>query len=200
MSVCVRQSGSSADRSSEIVASSIDVSSSWSWATSQFRNGPRPWLLPTGSLPIVKTMTTLSTMSASTSRLMHRWPVQMAVKPRCYCNCSMQNARISNMRKAIMSERRSDSHAVRWSLAFSNGESRLPAASHSLRRYASTISTPSDNKSSQSHMHASRKAYYAQRNRSLLLYTAAVLVLGVGVTYASVPLYRLFCSATGFGE
>ncbi|KAL7006363.1 Cytochrome c oxidase assembly protein cox11, mitochondrial [Cystobasidiomycetes sp. EMM_F5] len=48
-------------------------------------------------------------------------------------------------------------------------------------------------------MHASRKAYYAQRNRSLLLYTAAVLVLGVGVTYASVPLYRLFCSATGFG-
>ena len=31
------------------------------------------------------------------------------------------------------------------------------------------------------------------------MYTASVLVLGVGVTYAAVPLYRLFCSATGFG-
>lgn len=35
--------------------------------------------------------------------------------------------------------------------------------------------------------------YYAKRNRSLLLYTSAVLVLGVGVTYAAVPLYRAFC-------
>ena len=54
--------------------------------------------------------------------------------------------------------------------------------------------------SSSARFTSSRDAYYAQRNRSLLLYTAAVLVLGVGVTYASVPLYRLFCSATGFGE
>jgi cytochrome c oxidase assembly protein subunit 11 len=31
------------------------------------------------------------------------------------------------------------------------------------------------------------------------MYAAAVIVFGVGVTYASVPLYRLFCAATGFG-
>ncbi|KAI0784604.1 cytochrome oxidase assembly factor [Abortiporus biennis] len=30
------------------------------------------------------------------------------------------------------------------------------------------------------------------------MYTSAVIILGVGVTYAAVPLYRLFCAATGF--
>ncbi|KZT00789.1 cytochrome oxidase assembly factor [Laetiporus sulphureus 93-53] len=30
------------------------------------------------------------------------------------------------------------------------------------------------------------------------MYTAAVIVFGVGATYASVPLYRMFCAATGF--
>lgn len=44
----------------------------------------------------------------------------------------------------------------------------------------------------------SRKAVYAARNRSLLMYTSAVIVLAVGVTYAAVPLYRMFCAATGF--
>ncbi|KAI0734117.1 cytochrome c oxidase assembly protein CtaG/Cox11-domain-containing protein [Fomitopsis betulina] len=45
---------------------------------------------------------------------------------------------------------------------------------------------------------ASRQQMYATRNRSLLMYTAAVIVIGVGVTYAAVPLYRMFCAATGF--
>ncbi|TBU26238.1 cytochrome c oxidase assembly protein CtaG/Cox11-domain-containing protein [Dichomitus squalens] len=44
----------------------------------------------------------------------------------------------------------------------------------------------------------SRQEMYAARNRSLLMYTTAVIVLGVGVTYAAVPLYRMFCAATGF--
>lgn len=30
------------------------------------------------------------------------------------------------------------------------------------------------------------------------MYTTAVIILGVGVTYAAVPLYRIFCAATGF--
>lgn len=30
------------------------------------------------------------------------------------------------------------------------------------------------------------------------MYTSAVVILGVGITYAAVPLYRMFCSATGF--
>lgn len=43
-----------------------------------------------------------------------------------------------------------------------------------------------------------RKEIYRQRNRSLLMYSAAAIILGIGVTYAAVPLYRAFCSATGF--
>ncbi|KAH8099969.1 cytochrome oxidase assembly factor [Cristinia sonorae] len=30
------------------------------------------------------------------------------------------------------------------------------------------------------------------------MYTSAVIVVAVGVTYAAVPLYRMFCAATGF--
>ncbi|KAI0833480.1 cytochrome oxidase assembly factor [Trametes gibbosa] len=30
------------------------------------------------------------------------------------------------------------------------------------------------------------------------MYTSAVIIAGVGVTYAAVPLYRMFCAATGF--
>ncbi|KAF8699343.1 Cytochrome c oxidase assembly protein CtaG/Cox11, partial [Rhizoctonia solani] len=37
---------------------------------------------------------------------------------------------------------------------------------------------------------------YKARNRTLLMYTTATVV---GATYAAVPLYRAFCSATGFG-
>ncbi|KAI8980176.1 cytochrome c oxidase assembly protein CtaG/Cox11-domain-containing protein [Trametes punicea] len=44
----------------------------------------------------------------------------------------------------------------------------------------------------------SREEVYAARNRSLLMYTTAVIVFGIGVTYAAVPLYRMFCAATGF--
>ncbi|CAO1626309.1 unnamed protein product [Sympodiomycopsis kandeliae] len=40
---------------------------------------------------------------------------------------------------------------------------------------------------------------YKRRNQSLAMYTIAVIIFGVGFTYASVPLYRAFCSATGFG-
>ncbi|KDN48763.1 hypothetical protein RSAG8_02750, partial [Rhizoctonia solani AG-8 WAC10335] len=40
---------------------------------------------------------------------------------------------------------------------------------------------------------------YKARNRTLLMYTTATVITGVGATYAAVPLYRAFCSATGFG-
>ncbi|KDQ57321.1 hypothetical protein JAAARDRAFT_131178 [Jaapia argillacea MUCL 33604] len=45
----------------------------------------------------------------------------------------------------------------------------------------------------------SRREVYKARNKSLLMYTSAIIVIAVGVTYAAVPLYRVFCSATGFG-
>ena len=38
-----------------------------------------------------------------------------------------------------------------------------------------------------------------QKNRDLALYGTAIVVGMVGVTYLSVPLYRMFCQATGFG-
>ncbi|KAG7440020.1 uncharacterized protein BT62DRAFT_911507 [Guyanagaster necrorhizus] len=39
---------------------------------------------------------------------------------------------------------------------------------------------------------------HRRKNRSLLMYSSAVIVVALGVTYASVPLYRMFCAATGF--
>jgi cytochrome c oxidase assembly protein subunit 11 len=44
----------------------------------------------------------------------------------------------------------------------------------------------------------SGKAVYAAKNRALLMYTSAVIIVALGVTYAAVPLYRMFCAATGF--
>ena len=38
-----------------------------------------------------------------------------------------------------------------------------------------------------------------ERNQALAWYGAAVVVGAVGATYASVPLYKIFCQATGFG-
>jgi len=48
-------------------------------------------------------------------------------------------------------------------------------------------------------MRLRREHLYKSRNRNLLMYTTAVIFVAVGVTYAAVPLYRMFCSATGFG-
>jgi cytochrome c oxidase assembly protein subunit 11 len=39
----------------------------------------------------------------------------------------------------------------------------------------------------------------SSRNRTTVLLLAAVIVAMVGLSFASVPLYRLFCEATGFG-
>ncbi|KAG8213304.1 cytochrome c oxidase assembly protein CtaG/Cox11-domain-containing protein [Butyriboletus roseoflavus] len=46
--------------------------------------------------------------------------------------------------------------------------------------------------------HQARQQLHATRNRTLLMYSTAVIIFGVGVTYAAVPLYRMFCAATGF--
>ncbi|KAG8839214.1 Cytochrome c oxidase assembly protein cox11, mitochondrial [Serendipita sp. 411] len=43
------------------------------------------------------------------------------------------------------------------------------------------------------------KARYSQRNRSLLMYSTATILVALGLSYAAVPLYRAFCAATGFG-
>jgi len=38
----------------------------------------------------------------------------------------------------------------------------------------------------------------AAKNRAVLMYSTAVIILAGGATYAAVPLYRMFCAATGF--
>ncbi|KAF9451882.1 hypothetical protein P691DRAFT_723104 [Macrolepiota fuliginosa MF-IS2] len=43
-----------------------------------------------------------------------------------------------------------------------------------------------------------RAQIHAERNRALLMYTSAVIIVAVGASYAAVPLYRMFCAATGF--
>jgi len=37
------------------------------------------------------------------------------------------------------------------------------------------------------------------KNTSILLYLASIVVVGVGISYAAVPLYKIFCQVTGFG-
>ncbi|EEB91457.1 hypothetical protein MPER_10177 [Moniliophthora perniciosa FA553] len=39
---------------------------------------------------------------------------------------------------------------------------------------------------------------YREKNRALLMYSAAVMIATLGVTYAAVPINRMFCAATGF--
>lgn len=43
-----------------------------------------------------------------------------------------------------------------------------------------------------------RAEVHAEKNRALLMYTSAVIIVAVGASYAAVPLYRMFCAATGF--
>lgn len=44
-----------------------------------------------------------------------------------------------------------------------------------------------------------RQAEIRRRNRNLLAWALALVFATVGLSYASVPLYRLFCQVTGFG-
>jgi cytochrome c oxidase assembly protein subunit 11 len=43
-----------------------------------------------------------------------------------------------------------------------------------------------------------QQAEFRARNRSLLLYAISIGVVTLGLSYAAVPLYRAFCSATGY--
>lgn len=74
--------------------------------------------------------------------------------------------------------------------------SSLPRALPKSIRFASTSSQPYTS------AHARHAEYtrllHAKRNRSLLLYSTATIILVGGLSYAAVPLYRVFCSATGY--
>ncbi|KZV97477.1 hypothetical protein EXIGLDRAFT_608055 [Exidia glandulosa HHB12029] len=57
---------------------------------------------------------------------------------------------------------------------------------------------PPSSRLSQAEIMAGRRRVYAARNRALLMYSSAAIIGLIGLTYASSPLYRAFCAATGF--
>lgn len=76
----------------------------------------------------------------------------------------------------------------------------MPAALHPFinsRPFASTTTSSSAN--AREAYQKARQAEFSRRNKNLGLYTAAILLLSLGLSYAAVPLYRIFCSATGMG-
>lgn len=46
---------------------------------------------------------------------------------------------------------------------------------------------------------AAYQEHLKQKNRKIVVYVTSVVVGMLGLTYASVPLYKVFCQATGFG-
>lgn len=78
------------------------------------------------------------------------------------------------------------------------------------RRFALSTSAPSPNSPAPppplprrdpraSAYSEARQAHYKRRNRSLLLYSSATIILVTTASYLAVPLYRVFCSQTGYG-
>ena len=51
----------------------------------------------------------------------------------------------------------------------------------------------------QQHRHGNRESPWSSANRSTVTYMIAVAVAVVGLSYAAVPLYRIFCQASGYG-
>ncbi|ORY96987.1 cytochrome c oxidase assembly protein CtaG/Cox11-domain-containing protein, partial [Lobosporangium transversale] len=82
-----------------------------------------------------------------------------------------------------------------WSLRNAN------VATHHIHNARSNVSTPPSPPSGSSGFTealGSRKRVKA-KNTDMLYYTASILIGTLGLSYAAVPLYRMFCSATGLG-
>lgn len=81
------------------------------------------------------------------------------------------------------------------------------SSSTPLRRFATSPPPPptshpsasSSSRSRQEQYTSHHRAHYSQRNRSLLLYSTATIILVTTASYLAVPLYRVFCSQTGYG-
>lgn len=46
---------------------------------------------------------------------------------------------------------------------------------------------------------SSQKEAISEKNKKIAMYMLSVCIATVGMSYASVPLYKMFCAATGFG-
>ncbi|GAA6011690.1 hypothetical protein JCM10207_004211 [Rhodosporidiobolus poonsookiae] len=73
-----------------------------------------------------------------------------------------------------------------------------PPSSASSSGAGSSSSGSSRSSTSEAYARA-RQAHYAQRNRSLALYSVATILVVTAGSYLAVPLYRVFCSTTGYG-
>lgn len=75
----------------------------------------------------------------------------------------------------------------------------LQALARTLRRTPSAVSFAASMSTKAQAQAQAQAQSRRMRNQTGLLYSAAVFVGFVGLSYASVPLYRLYCSATGAG-
>ncbi|PWN53445.1 hypothetical protein IE53DRAFT_324803 [Violaceomyces palustris] len=152
--------------------------------------GATRMLLASTSKPASKAFNRNATSNLSPlTRMAHRWA----------CSIPEPNpnghALFRSVRRDPLLGRRATPHSPLNQKRF--GSSQTPPAS------PSPGPSPSKAKLSAAELNSElvrrQKLAYKKRNQSLLMYSAATIILGVGVTYAAVPLYRAFCSATGFG-
>ncbi|GJN90043.1 hypothetical protein Rhopal_003041-T1 [Rhodotorula paludigena] len=66
------------------------------------------------------------------------------------------------------------------------------------RRWAHSAPPPRPQQTQREAYERARAEHYKQRNRSLLLYSAATVLVVSAASYLAVPLYRVFCAKTGF--
>lgn len=75
---------------------------------------------------------------------------------------------------------------------------------HRLASTSSSVRAPASSGASSAQLYKeaydrARAEHHSQRNTSLLLYSVATVILVGAASYLAVPLYRVFCSATGYG-
>ncbi|PWY96852.1 putative COX11-cytochrome-c oxidase assembly protein [Testicularia cyperi] len=116
------------------------------------------------------------------ARMAHSWAVESRTSP----TTGLPATRNMSMKLGLVS-RFSTSSLARASEAGSSSASSNTTASASSRAAAMN-----------EEFRRRQQAAYKKRNQSLLMYSAATMFFFVGFTYAAVPLYRAFCSATGF--
>ncbi|KAG0343519.1 Cytochrome c oxidase assembly protein cox11, mitochondrial [Podila humilis] len=77
---------------------------------------------------------------------------------------------------------------ARWPITVSKHIHHPPSRISVRRSYSSSARSPPP-----------ESEHLKHKNTDMLLYTTSILIATLGLSYAAVPLYRMFCSATGLG-
>ena len=77
--------------------------------------------------------------------------------------------------------------------------SSIPTLRHANRHIMSSSFSSSTRTSLSQHLESARRADQRDRNKNSMLYLLSTVIGVVGLSYAAVPMYKLFCQATGFG-